>query len=152
MSEPESIHDYHRDIESIGRTFVYPLEDRGHGVLAIMFGAILPLVFILLGWTFLSYIWYTFIISVAEVGTYHADPGLLLAAFGLFAYVSHFWTMLTMSIVHGVRQPSTLTILESGLDSGLKNGGEELMGMDDVSMDIGVPTSGRFDQPIGRWH
>ena len=148
MSYFESFHEYNRDIESIGKAFTMPLGEENRGWRAILSGAVLPVVFASLGWIFTVFLWHQFIVSVMTVSDYQTDPGLLVIVFGLFVAWSHFWFVLTGSIVHGLSGHRTEGKNEE-MRAPIRNPRGAIEG---VTVELLIPTAQRYDQPIGRWH
>ena len=149
MSYFESFHEYTRDIESIGKAFTRPLGEENRGWRAILSGAVLPAVFVSLGWLFLVFLWHQFIISVMTVSDYQADPGLLAVVFGLFIAWSHFWFVITGSIVRGMVSGHRT----GGKDEERRAPIRDSRGTNERgTVELLIPTTQSYDQPIGQWH
>ncbi len=150
MSTSESLQEYVRDIESIGTSFVSPLDSEKRGWVSILSGAVLPLVLSALGWLFITFLWQQFILSLVPSVEYNTDPALLAMVFGVFTFMTHFWFVLTGTIVQEIS--NGFTAAQKEVSAQLIAAGTPRSAIEGITIEILAPSSQRYDRPIGRWH
>jgi len=99
MNYIESFETYRTEVEYLGEAFVQPLAKNPNSLKGYFFGGLLPLAFLGLVWSFLLLLWRLFFVSVLATFHQHLNPDILLFVFILFAVWSHFWFLLSRSIL-----------------------------------------------------
>ena len=142
MNIKEARNDFEIDVESIGGAFVSSFVRDPRRLTNVLTGLVLPLSFVGTVWTSLAYLWWLFLYSVFDVAFIQDNLFLLAFVFIFIGNLTYFWTLLTGGII------AELRMYKKGHSRTVRQSVPPSQGLPRTSSQH----SGKFDQPVGKWH